>query len=51
MSTAPRVLEGALRQDLRHGEDVPVAFVVSSASEPDREPCLADLQADRQPML
>ncbi len=51
MSTAPRVLEGALRPDLRHWEDVPAAFVVTRASEPNLEPCLANLKADVQRML
>ncbi|OGW51305.1 MAG: hypothetical protein A2V62_04670 [Nitrospirae bacterium RBG_19FT_COMBO_58_9] len=43
MSTAPRVLEGALRPDLRHWEHVPAAFVVTRASRPELEPCLAKL--------
>jgi hypothetical protein len=40
MSTAPRVLEGALRPDLRHWEDVPAGVVVTRAAELDQEPCL-----------
>lgn len=51
MSTAPRVLEGALRPDLRHWNDVPAAIVVTSASAPDLEPCLANLKTDVQRML
>jgi hypothetical protein len=51
MSTAPKVLEGALRPDLRHWEAVPAAFVVTRAAEPDREPCLAKVKADVQRML
>jgi hypothetical protein len=43
MSTAPRVLEGSLRPDLRHWEDVPAAVVVTRVSEPNLEPCLAKL--------
>lgn len=46
--TAPVVLEGALRPDLRHWEHVPAAFVVTRASEPELEPCLAKLGADVQ---
>lgn len=43
MRTAPAVLEGALRPDLRHWEHVPAAFVVTRASKPELEPCLAKL--------
>ncbi len=39
MSTAPRVLEGALRPDLRHWERVPAAFVATRASAPHLERC------------
>jgi hypothetical protein len=39
MSTAPHVLKGALEPDLRHWEQVPSAFVVTTASDPSREPC------------
>jgi len=46
MSTAPRVLEGSLRPDLRHWENVPAAIVVTRASEPNQEPCLANVKAD-----
>ena len=45
MRTAPAVLEGALRPDLRHWEHVPAAFVVTRASRPELEPCLAKLGA------
>ena len=45
MSTAPAVLEGALQPDLRHWEHVPAAFVVTRASSPELEPCLAKLGA------
>lgn len=41
MSTAPQVLEGSLRPDLRHWENVPAAIVVTRASEPRMEPCLS----------
>lgn len=51
MSTAPDILEGTLRPDLRHWEQVPSAFVVSSVSEPNREPCLAGLKGEVQRML
>lgn len=43
MRTAPAVMEGALRPDLRHWDDVPAAFVVTRASTPELEPCLAKL--------
>lgn len=43
MRAAPVVFEGALRPDLRHWEDVPAAFVVTRASTPESEPCLAKL--------
>ena len=49
--TAPAVLEGALRPDLRHWEHVPAAFVVTRASKPDLEPCLAKLGAAVQQIL
>jgi hypothetical protein len=51
MSTAPRVLEGSLRPDLRHWENVPAAIVVTRASEPNLEPCLANVKGDVQRML
>ncbi len=51
MSTAPKVLEGALRPDLRHWDDVPAAIVVTRSPAPDLEPCLANLKADVQRML
>ena len=51
MRTAPAVLEGALRPDLRHWEHVPAAFVVTRASEPNLEPCLAKQRADVQRLL
>jgi hypothetical protein len=51
MSTAPHVLEGSLRPDLRHWENVPAAVVVTRASEPNREPCLANVKTDVQRML
>ena len=44
MRTAPAVLEGALRPDLRHWEHVPAAFVVTRASTPELEPCLPKLE-------
>ena len=48
MRTAPVVMEGALRPDLRHWEHVPAAFVVTRASEPNLEPCLAKQGANVQ---
>ena len=51
MRTAPMVLEGALRPDLRYWEDVPAAVVVTRATEPALEPCLAKLGADVQRIL
>jgi hypothetical protein len=39
MSTAPRVLKGALEPDLRHWEQVPSAFLVTTASDQSQEPC------------
>lgn len=51
MSTAPAVLEGALRPDLRHWDEVPAAIVVTRASAPELEPCLVSLKADVQRML
>lgn len=51
MSTAPQVLEGSLRPDLRHWENVPAAIVVTSASEPKEEPCLANVKAEVQRLL
>lgn len=41
--TTQVVMEGALRPDLRHWEHVPAAFVVTTASKPELEPCLAKL--------
>ena len=43
MRTAPVVMEGALRPDLRHWEHVPAGFVVTRASTLELEPCLAKL--------
>ncbi|MDZ4732832.1 MAG: hypothetical protein SGJ16_04495 [Nitrospirota bacterium] len=51
MRTAPAVFEGALRPDLRHWDDVPAAFVVTRASEPELEPCLAKLGTAVQQFL
>ena len=51
MRTAPAVMEGALRPDLRHWEHVPAAFVVTRASKPELEPCLAKLGAAVQQLL
>jgi len=51
MRTAPAVLEGALRPDLRHWEEVPAAVVVTRASKPELEPCLAKLGAAVQRLL
>ena len=51
MRTAPAVLEGALQPDLRHWEHVPAAFVVTRASKPELEPCLAKLGTAVQQLL
>ena len=51
MRTAPAVMEGALRPDLRHWEHVPAAFVVTRASKPELEPCLARLGVSIQRLL
>jgi hypothetical protein len=51
MSTAPQVLEGSLRPDLRHWENVPAAIVVTTASEPKGELCLANVKAEVQRLL
>jgi len=51
MRTTPTVFEGALRPDLRHWDDVPAAFVVTRASEPELEPCLAKLGTAVQRLL
>jgi hypothetical protein len=48
MRTAPAVMEGALRPDLRHWEHVPAAFVVTRASRPELEPCLPKLETSVQ---
>jgi hypothetical protein len=39
MSTAPRVLKGALEPDLRHWERIPSAFLVTTAADLAQEPC------------
>jgi predicted anti-sigma-YlaC factor YlaD len=51
MSTAPRVLEGALRPDLRHWEEVPAAVVLTRVSEPKLEPCLGKVPGNVQRLL
>jgi hypothetical protein len=51
MRTAPAVMEGALRPDLRHWEHVPAAFVVTKAAKPELEPCLAKLGTAVQRLL
>ena len=51
MSTAHEVLEGALRPDLRHWQEVPAAVVVTRVSEPKQEPCLAHVKSTVQRML
>ena len=51
MRTAPAVMEGALQPDLRHWEHVPAAFVVTRASKPELEPCMARLGAAVQQLL
>jgi hypothetical protein len=44
MSTAPRVLKGSLRPDLRHWEAVPAAIVVTRASVQNLESCMATMK-------
>ena len=51
MSTAPRVLEGALRPDLRHWEEVPAAVVVTRSPDPKQEPCMVNLKGKVLRML
>ena len=51
IQTAPAVMEGALRPDLRHWEHVPAAFVVTRAAKPELEPCLARLGTAVQRLL
>jgi len=43
MNQAPKVLKGALEPDFRHWENIPAAFVVTSASQLRDEPCARDL--------
>ncbi len=42
MSTAPHVLKGALEPDLRHWEQLPSAFLVTTASNRAQEPCATE---------
>lgn len=51
MRTVPEVLEGALRPDLRHWEEVPAAVVVTRASDPALEPCMTKRGAAVQRLL
>ena len=51
ISTAPDVLEGSLRPDLRHWEHIPAAFVVTQASNPSQEPCFAGVKGEARKML
>ena len=51
MRTAPVVMEGALRPDLRHWGHVPAAFVVTRASKPELEPCLVKLGTAVQQLM
>jgi hypothetical protein len=51
MRTAPQVLEGSLRPDLRHWEEVPAAVVVTRASEPALEPCMAGVKSKIERVL
>lgn len=44
MRTAPVVMEGALRLDLRHWEHVPAAFVATRASTPELDPSWRNLE-------
>jgi hypothetical protein len=51
MRTAPAVMEGALRPDLRHWEELPAAVVVTRASDPALEPCMTKRGADIRRLL
>jgi hypothetical protein len=51
MRTAPDVLEGSLRPDLRHWQEVPAAIVVTRAAEANQEPCMAKLKGGVQRLL
>jgi len=51
LRTVPEVLEGALRPDLRHWEEVPAAVVVTRASDPALEPCMTKRGADIRRLL
>jgi hypothetical protein len=51
MKTAPQVLEGSLRPDLRHWQEVPAAIVVTRASEPNQEPCMTNLRGGARRIL
>lgn len=51
ISTTPDVLEGSLRPDLRHWENVPAAVVVTRASEPKQESCLANVKGEVRKLL
>lgn len=51
MRTAPQVLEGSLRPDLRHWEVVPAAVVVTRAPVPNLEPCMANLKSGARRIL
>jgi len=51
MRTAPVVLEGALRPDVRHWEDVPAAIVVTRAAKPDLELCMPKQGDEAYPLL
>ena len=51
MRTAPAVLEGAVRPDLRHWEEVPAAVVVTRASDPGLESCMMKLGPDIRRLL
>lgn len=51
ISTAPAVLEGALRPDLRHWDEMPAAIVVTRAPRRELEPCLVNQTDDVQRMF
>lgn len=51
ISVAPQVLEGSLRPDLRHWEEVPAGFIVTRATDPGQEPCLAGVKGKVRRML
>ena len=45
---SPNVLWGTLRPDLRHWDNVPSSFLLTSAADDEREPCLTELSDQDQ---